>query len=229
MKTLSHFVGTTILGGILFLTPIVVLAFVLSKAFEFVSRGLKPVAALMPDRLASAPTATAILSIFVLALLCFLSGLLAQTRLAQRFVRGLEGSVLSMLPGYEYLKQAGTSVLGFGETRSTRLCSRTSATLGGSGSRPITLAKISSLCSCRIRRTPCPGRSSSSQPTGSVPGGIARLGDRLPEAVRNGGGYAPERRLLRRVERRIRNSPQLAVPLDHEDVVERAGWSSGGR
>ena len=39
----------------------------------------------------------------------------AQTHLAQRFVRGLEGSVLSMLPGYEYLKQAGTSVLGFGE------------------------------------------------------------------------------------------------------------------
>jgi hypothetical protein len=40
MKTLSHFVGTTILGGVLFLTPIVVLAFVFSKAFEFVSRGL---------------------------------------------------------------------------------------------------------------------------------------------------------------------------------------------
>jgi hypothetical protein len=44
MKTLSHFVGTTILGGVLFLTPIVVLAFVLSKAFEFLNRGLKPMA-----------------------------------------------------------------------------------------------------------------------------------------------------------------------------------------
>ena len=37
------------------LTPIVVLAFVLGKAFETVSRGLKPVAALISDRLASAP------------------------------------------------------------------------------------------------------------------------------------------------------------------------------
>ena len=35
MKTLSHFVGTTILGGVLFLTPIVVLAFVLGKAFQY--------------------------------------------------------------------------------------------------------------------------------------------------------------------------------------------------
>jgi hypothetical protein len=48
MKTLSHFVGTTILGGVLFLTPIVVLAFVLSKAFQFVNRGLNPVAASSP-------------------------------------------------------------------------------------------------------------------------------------------------------------------------------------
>jgi uncharacterized membrane protein len=116
MKTLSHFVGTTILGGVLFLTPIVVLAFVFNKAFEFVSRGLKPVAGLIPDRLATAPTATAILAILVLAILCFLAGLLAQTVAAQRFVHGLEGSVLSKLPGYEYLKQAGTSVLGLGET-----------------------------------------------------------------------------------------------------------------
>ena len=40
MKTLSHFVGTTILGGVLFLTPIVVLAFVLSKVFDFSSHGI---------------------------------------------------------------------------------------------------------------------------------------------------------------------------------------------
>ena len=100
MKALSHFVGTMILGGVLFLTPIVVLAFVLSKAFEFVSRGLKPVAALMPDRLASAPTATAILAILVLAILCFLAGLLAQTprgaaiRARARGVRTVEAAGL---------------------------------------------------------------------------------------------------------------------------------------
>ena len=48
--------------------------------------------------------------------MCFFSGLFARTLAAQRFVRGLEESVLSKLPGYEYLKQAGTSVLGLGET-----------------------------------------------------------------------------------------------------------------
>src|SRR5271167_4327233 len=113
MKTLSHFVGTTILGGVLFLTPIVVLAFVLGKAFQYVSLAPQPLAALIPDRLASAPTATAILAVALLAILCFLAGLCAQTHAAQRFVLGLERPVLSKLPGYEYPKQAGTSVLGF--------------------------------------------------------------------------------------------------------------------
>jgi len=115
MKPISRFVGTTILGGVVFLTPIVVLGFVLSKAFDILRRGLKPLTALIPDSLASGPSITAILAIIILALLCFLAGLSARTPVAQKFVRGLEATVLSKLPGYEYLKEAGTSVLGLGE------------------------------------------------------------------------------------------------------------------
>ena len=116
MKTISRFVGTTILGGVLFLTPIVVLAIVLSKAFDFLQRWLKPVTSLIPQNLASGPTLSAILAILLLALLCFLAGLSARTAPAQSIVRHLEATVLSKLPGYEYLKQAGTSVLGLSES-----------------------------------------------------------------------------------------------------------------
>ena len=115
MKSISRFIGTTILGGVLFLTPIVALALVLNKAYVWAQRGLQPVATLIPDRFASAPTMTAILTVLVLAFACFLAGLLAKTLLAQRIVGGLETAVLSKVPGYEYMKQAGTSVLGFGE------------------------------------------------------------------------------------------------------------------
>ncbi len=116
MKTVSRFVGTTILGGVLFLTPIVVLGIVLSKAYDFVRRGLQPLMALIPQKLASGPTMTAALTILLLGLMCFLAGLLAQTLFAQRIVSGLEATVLSKVPGYEYLKQAGTSVLGLSES-----------------------------------------------------------------------------------------------------------------
>src|SRR5271157_2542253 len=115
MKAIWRFVGTTIIGGVLFLTPIVVLGIVLSKAYDFVRRGLQPLTALIPQALGSGPTMTAILAILVLGLMCLLAGLFARTMLAQRIVSGLEATVLSKLPGYEYLKEAGTSVLGLGE------------------------------------------------------------------------------------------------------------------
>ena len=115
MKAISHFLRTTILGGVLFLTPIVVLIFILGKAFEFARRTLKPVGAIIPDRLVSGTTTEAILAIVLVALSCFLAGLFARTRPAQRIVAELESSVLSKVPAYEYLKQAGASVMGLGE------------------------------------------------------------------------------------------------------------------
>jgi len=115
MRAISHFVRTTILGGILFLTPIVVLGFILSKAYAVARRFLQPLTAVIPDSLASRTTMTAVLTILLIALVCFLAGLFARTIWAQRMVNGLEASVLSKLPGYEYMKQAGASVLGVGE------------------------------------------------------------------------------------------------------------------
>jgi uncharacterized membrane protein len=56
------------------------------------------------------------LEILLIALVCFLAGLCARTRRALRIVSGLESSVLSKVPGYEYMKQAGASMLGIAET-----------------------------------------------------------------------------------------------------------------
>src|SRR3984885_11265061 len=115
MKAISHFLRITVLGGVLFLTPIVVLAFILGKAFDLARRGLKPMATIIPDRFVSGATTEGILAIVLIAILCFLAGLFARTRPAQRIMTELESSVLSKVPAYEYLKQAGASVLGLGE------------------------------------------------------------------------------------------------------------------
>ena len=115
MKAISHFLRITVLGGVLFLAPIVVLAFILDKAFGFARRALKPMTTIIPDRFVSGVTAEAIMAIVLIAMLCFLAGLFARTRLAQQIVGELESSVLSKVPAYEYLKQAGASVMGLGE------------------------------------------------------------------------------------------------------------------
>ncbi len=116
MQAISRFVRTTILGGVLFLTPIVVIWLILSKAYNVAGRVLQPLTALIPESLSARTTITAVLEVLLIALACFLAGLFARTVWAQRIVGELESSVLSKVPGYEYMKQAGASVLGVGET-----------------------------------------------------------------------------------------------------------------
>ena len=115
MRAILHFVRITILGGVLFLTPIVVLGVILNKAYKAVGQVTQPVIDRIPTEVASRAAASAILASLVLAFVCFFAGLFARTLWAQQLVNGLESSVLSKVPGYEYLKQAGASVLGAGE------------------------------------------------------------------------------------------------------------------
>ena len=115
MTAISRFLRTTILGGAFFLMPMVVLAYLLNKAFDFARRGLKPVARIIPDQLVSGTMMEAILAIGLIVLLCFLAGLFARTLAAQKITSELEAAVLSKVPAYDYLKQAGSSMMGLGE------------------------------------------------------------------------------------------------------------------
>jgi uncharacterized membrane protein len=57
----------------------------------------------------------AIMAIGLIVLPCFLAGLFARTLVAQKITSELEAAVLSKVPAYDYLKQAGSSVMGLGE------------------------------------------------------------------------------------------------------------------
>jgi uncharacterized membrane protein len=115
MTAISRFFRTTILGGAFFLMPVVVLAYLLNKAFDFARRGLKPVATIIPDQLVSGATTEAIMAIGLIVLLCLIAGLFARTLVAQKITSELESAVLSKVPAYDYLKQAGSSMMGLGE------------------------------------------------------------------------------------------------------------------
>ena len=112
MKTLARFVQTTVLGGVFFLAPIVVLIIILAKALEYANKVLQAFVVHILAASELSPTGATVLSIVTVAFACFLAGLLAHTTVGQRLVRGLEDSVLSQVPGYEYLKQESASALG---------------------------------------------------------------------------------------------------------------------
>ena len=112
MKAIAQFVRTTIVGGLLFLAPIVVLIIILAKAFDYAKRVLNAVVVHIPAVSdLSAGVATA-LAVVLVALVCFAAGMLARTVPAQHVVNALESSLLSKIPAYEYLKQESASALG---------------------------------------------------------------------------------------------------------------------
>ena len=98
MNAIAQFVRTTIVGGLLFLAPIVVLIVILAKAFEYAKKGLGAVLVYFPAAYELSAGAATALSVVLVALVCFLAGLLARTVPAQHIVNALESSVLSKIP-----------------------------------------------------------------------------------------------------------------------------------
>jgi len=112
MKKLARFMKTTIKGGIWVLIPLVVLMVVLDKAHQLASKIVAPLAHLIPlDSILGLGVAR-FLAVVAIVFFCFLAGLLAKTQIVRRSIDWLEATVLSNLPGYEYLKRIGADLAG---------------------------------------------------------------------------------------------------------------------
>jgi len=99
-----HFFKTTIIGGLLFLVPVVVLIIVLAKAADLMLLVAEPLADFVPlDTIAGVAVAN-IIAAFVVVLICFIAGLVARRAFFRTTVESLESKVLSKLPGYVLIK-----------------------------------------------------------------------------------------------------------------------------
>jgi len=111
-----RFLKTTVLGGILFLVPIVIFIAVIGKALQITSKFAIPIAGLLgADKIVGVAVAE-LLAIALLVLICFIAGLAAKTQWAKKFVQSLEINVLEKIPVYELLKTKAQSTLSFEET-----------------------------------------------------------------------------------------------------------------
>ena len=112
MKPLLQLLRTTLVGGLLFLVPIIVLVVVLGKALAVARRVVDPLAERLPVHSVIGLRTPMLLAIAIIVVFCFLAGILARTALAKKLVRSLERAVLADVPGYELLKGMGESMLG---------------------------------------------------------------------------------------------------------------------
>jgi uncharacterized membrane protein len=104
MKTILDFVKTTVVGGVLFLLPLVVAILLLREAVRLTARVLEPLAQALPIKSVVGFAVVNLLAILALLLVAFLAGLLARTQPGIRFVRFLERIVLRHIPGYTLYK-----------------------------------------------------------------------------------------------------------------------------
>ena len=114
MKSLSSFLKTTIVGGALYLVPIVVIVVVLGKLHAVTSKLIAPMTAALKLHDIGGINAARLLAIVAIVLLCFAAGLFARSSIARRFVGWLERAILSNLPGYNVVSSLGADVAGVG-------------------------------------------------------------------------------------------------------------------
>jgi uncharacterized membrane protein len=112
MKSFLQFFKTTIVGGILYLVPIIALIVVIGKAHEISSKIVTPLAARIPVESVAGLSMARVLAIAAIVLFCFLAGLFAKTDLAKKIVNWVEATILSNLPGYAFMKSMGESMVG---------------------------------------------------------------------------------------------------------------------
>jgi uncharacterized membrane protein len=105
-------IKTTVIGGIVFLVPIVIAIAVVGKGLEFTGKIAAPLASVLPMGVfGEVAIVHHLLALLILIVICFLAGLAAKTALAGRFVESLETSFLSKVPAYALMKTKTQTML----------------------------------------------------------------------------------------------------------------------
>jgi uncharacterized membrane protein len=104
LRRLYGFLKTTVLGGLIFLAPLVVIVLLGAKAIELLRRLARPVADRLPLDTFMGVLAADVAVIALLIVVCFFAGLLAQLSFANSFIKRAETGMLWGIPGYGFIK-----------------------------------------------------------------------------------------------------------------------------
>lgn len=101
---MRQFIRTTLIGGFLFLIPLVFVVLLVGKSFEIVKVVATPLSKFIPPDAVPGMAPVALLTSVIMIILCFLVGLLARGGWAQRFYAKLDDLLLQIIPGYVWAK-----------------------------------------------------------------------------------------------------------------------------
>lgn len=106
------FIKTTVLGGLLFILPLVLIVVLIEKAIHLLHGPVQTLLPMFAGHNVAGVTLISLAAVFGLVLLCFFAGLLARTRMASRALETVEDKVLGNLPGYHLFKDISARMAG---------------------------------------------------------------------------------------------------------------------
>jgi len=104
------FLKTTIIGGVVFLVPVIVFMVIVGKAAALMLGVATPVAEYLPIDSVGDIAIVNLLAVLLVVLVCFLAGLVARTARAKRTADKMEAALLDKIPGYTMLKGMTSSI-----------------------------------------------------------------------------------------------------------------------
>ena len=111
MRGAFGFLKTTIIGGILFLIPLVVVGVVLAKAYDVMKTVAKPLSRYLATDTVTGVVIADLLALLLVVALCFLAGLLARSTPMRNLAARFERKVLQGVPLYQIVKSTVESML----------------------------------------------------------------------------------------------------------------------
>jgi uncharacterized membrane protein len=104
VKVVWQVVKATLVGGLLFLVPLILLLMVLGKGIEVAKKVVGPVAKHSPVHSVAGVTIATLAAVAVLLAIAFLVGLFARTSTGRRVKEWLESTILGKVPAYSLLR-----------------------------------------------------------------------------------------------------------------------------
>ena len=101
---MRELIRTTLIGGILFLIPLVFVVVVLGKAFQIIKTVATPLGKLIPLETVGGFAVVEILTFLIMISGCLLAGILARSPWAQKINEKLDAVLLQLVPGYAWVK-----------------------------------------------------------------------------------------------------------------------------
>ncbi len=98
-----NFIKTTVIGGLVFMVPVVIFVFIVGKAFRIMWVVAAPLKAYIPTGYIGGVAFINLLVLLALVLVCFIAGLMARGAIAKKMYRSLDAT-LQAIPGYSFIK-----------------------------------------------------------------------------------------------------------------------------